>query len=308
MGEVLVALTPTLFGSIYLFGARALVVTGICVSSCFLFEWLFCIIAGRESSVKDLSACVTGVILAFNLPVYCPLWMPVIGAAFAIVITKMLFGGLGQNFLNPALAARVFLASAWSADMVRWTRPVLSPFAWTLETDIITAATPLANIRMGDSLPKGFGGFGHMLNMLLGVKPGCIGETCGFLLIAGGAYLIARKVIDWQIPACYIGVTGILAMVFPFPGVGSLTSAYYSIFTGGILLGAIFMATDYVTSPLLDIGKAVYGVGCGVITFFIRKFGSSAEGVSYAILIMNVLVWFIDRYIVPRRFGQEAIR
>ncbi|NLT58585.1 MAG: RnfABCDGE type electron transport complex subunit D [Clostridiales bacterium] len=314
MREVLIALTPALLASIYLFGMRALAVVAVSIASCLLFEELYRRLTGRTSTLFDLSAAVTGMLLAFNLPVNIPLWMPVIGAFFAMVIVKNLFGGLGQNFLNPALAARVFLANSWSSDMVAWSRPLLNPFAWSSQLDALAAATPrsldamstatpLSLLKGGEPLPEAAKSAQQLWNMVIGVKPGCLGETCGILLMLGGLYLIARGVITWHIPVGYLGTVCLLSLLFPATGATPALSLFYNLFGGGLLLGAFFMATDYVTSPLPSSGRLFYGVCCGLLTVFIRRFGTSAEGVSFAILIMNMGVWFIDRAFMPKRFG-----
>ena len=304
MKDVVIALLPTLCASIYIFGIRAGVQVAVSVLSCVGFEALFCRLRKWENTTFDLSAVVTGILLAFNLPVAAPLWLPVVGSFLAIFIVKMLFGGLGKNFVNPALIGRVFLANSWSSDMVCWTQPVLNPLAWTTAADAITGATPLGVVKSG-VLPEAYTHAGQLWNMLLGVHGGCLGETCALLLIAGGLYLLARGVITWHIPTAYLGTVALLSLLFPPEGMSALLYTFYNLTGGGLLLGAFFMATDYVTSPLTPKGRLLYGVGCGLLTVFIRRFGPAAEGVSFSILIMNLLVWFIDRATMPRRFGEE---
>ncbi len=303
MREVVIALMPALVGSIYLFGYRSLVLTAICVASCVIFEYGYCRFMKRESTTTDMSGVVTGILLAFNLPVTAPLWMPVVGAFFAIVIVKMLFGGIGQNVMNPALAARVFLAASWATEMTGWIKPVLNPAAW-VTADAVTTATPLSALKSG-VLPQTLNRTANMANQLLGARAGCLGETSALLLLAGGLYLLFRKVITWETPVGYILTVAVIAYFAP-GGLDSTMSLFYNVFGGGLMLGALFMATDYVTSPLTGRGRLFYGVGCGLITMFIRKYGAFAEGVSYSILIMNVMVWFIDKATKPARFGGEV--
>ena len=306
MLDVLIALTPALLAAIYLFGWRALAVTLVSVFSCLFFEGLYCRMMKRESSLFDLSAVVTGVLLAFNLPVAIPLWMPVFGAFMAIVVVKMLFGGLGMNIINPALVGRAFLANSWTADMIAWTRPVLNPAHWSTMADAVSGATPLGLLKLDTALPDSFGSREQLRNLLLGIQPGCLGETCSLLLLVGGLYLIARKVITWHIPVAYLGTVAVLCVLLPSVGVSAPLTAAYNLLGGGLMLGAFFMATDYVTSPLSNSGRLFYGVCCGLLTVFIRRFGPNAEGVSFSIMIMNLTVWFIDKLFVPRRFGGEV--
>ncbi|MBQ2697032.1 MAG: RnfABCDGE type electron transport complex subunit D [Clostridia bacterium] len=306
MGEVLIALTPAALMAVFLFGYRAAAHILLAVCSCMGFEALYCHLRKWPVTVFDLSAAITGVLLAFNLPVAAPLWMPVVGSFFAIFIVKMLFGGLGKNFVNPALVGRVFLANSWAGDMVSWTRPVLNPFTWTTVTaDALTGATPLGLLKSG-ALPEAYGHGGQLWNMLIGARGGCLGETCALLLVAGGLYLMVRGVISWHIPAGYIGTVALFSLLFPVGGASPLLSVFYSLNGGGLMLGAFFMATDDVTSPLSDRARLFYGIGCGLLTVFIRRFGPAAEGVSFSILIMNLVVWFLDRATLPRRFGEEA--
>lgn len=298
MLDVLIALTPALAWGIYMAGLRAALIVLICVASCILFEALSVKLMGRKTSLLDLSAAVTGVILAMNLPVSVPLWMPVVGAFFAIVVVKQLFGGLGKNIVNPALAARVFLIS-WASDMTRFPSPAepINSFAVKLsEADVVSSATPLASLKAG-SLPEATLG-----DTFVGNIGGCIGEVSALFLIIGGLYLIVRRVITWHIPLSYIATVAVLTYVFPQANDG-LRFMLYELTSGGLMLGAFFMATDYVTSPITDRGKLIFGVGCGAITVLIRYFGGYPEGVSFAILIMNLLVWYIDLIGAPRRFG-----
>ncbi len=303
MRDVIIALLPALAGAAYIFGLRALVMVAISVASCIIFETFFCKLVKKNSTTMDLSAVVTGILLAYNLPVAAPLWIPVVGAFFAIIIVKMLFGGIGQNVMNPALAARAFLGASWAAEMTAWVKPVLNPAAW-VNPDVVAAVTPLADIKAG-VLPMTMNRGANMMNQILGARAGSLGETSAILLMAGGLYLIVRKVITWQTPAAFILTVAVISAIFP----GALAmemSVFYNVFGGGLFLGAFFMATDYATSPLTNKGRLIYGIGCGLITMFIRKFGSYAEGVSFSILIMNTLVWFIDKATEPKTFGGEV--
>ena len=317
MLDVVIALLPALAASVYLFGLRAFAHIVISTISCLLFETLFCRLRGWQNTIGDCSAVITGILLAFNLPVSAPLWISVVGAFMAIFVTKMLFGGLGKNFVNPALIGRVFLANSFSSDMVLWTRPVLNPLVFTAspssaaaassffgsQVDAVASATPLSFLKTA-SFPEAYSHAGQFWNMLLGVHAGCLGETCGILIVLGGLYLMVRGVISWHIPAAYLGTVAAFAWFLPVGGVPALLSLFYSLTGGGLLLGAFFMATDYVTSPVTAKGKLLYGVGCGLLTVMIRRFGPATEGVSFSILIMNLLVWFIDRFTLPRSYGE----
>ena len=250
-------------------------------------------------TITDFSAVVTGMLLAMNLPVSVPLWMPAVGAMFAIIVVKQLFGGLGKNFMNPALAARVFLFTAWPSHMTVFTKPGQRLSALAINADIpdtIVSATPLSTLKTGALSDT------PIFDMLLGWTPGCIGEVSALLLAAGFVYLLIRKVITWKIPVIYIGVVlvyGYLAARSTLP----FSYAASEALSGGLFLGAIFMATDYSTSPMTERGRAIYALGCGLLTIFIRRFGGYPEGVSFSILIMNLLVWYLDRYAKPVRFG-----
>ncbi len=299
MLDVCIALMPALCVSVFTFGARSLVLTVATVIACLLSEWLYCKICHMPCSIGDLSAVVTGILLAFNVPVSAPVWMPMIGGAFAIIIAKMLFGGIGKNFMNPALAGRAFMMASWSGLMTMWTRAGAElPILGAVEvTDAITTATPLATLKTG-ALPDA-----SLVQMLLGQTGGCLGETSALALLLGGAYLLYRKVITINIPAAYILTVAVLTFLFPMGGADRLQWMLSQVLSGGLMLGAIFMATDYVTSPVTPKGQIVFGVGCGLLTVFIRYFGGLPEGVSYSILIMNTLVWTIDKYTRPRMFG-----
>lgn len=299
MLDVIIALIPAFAWGVYVFGLRALALGLISIASAIGFEALTQYLLHRPVTIGDLSAAVTGLLLAMNLPVSVPLWMPVVGSFFAIVIVKQLFGGIGKNFVNPALAARVFLFS-WASEMTGFTEagsrlnsivPVLN------SSDITACATPLASLKTG-AVPAN-----SLLDMLFGRTGGCIGEVSALLLIVGGVWLLIRKVITWHIPVAYIGTVAILSFVFPRADGSSVEMMLYEILAGGLMLGAIYMATDYSTSPVTGKGRLLFGLGCGLITFLIRHFGSYPEGVSFSILIMNLLVFYIDKLTMPRRFG-----
>ncbi len=299
MRDVLIALLPALIGSVYFFGFRALTVTLISVAACVFFEWLYNKIMKRHDKTYDLSACVNGVLLAFVCPVTIPYWTIIIGAGFAIILVKQLFGGLGRNFVNPALAGRAFMFS-WPVLMSNWVKVGFENAAGLLGTaDIDTAATPLASMHMEHKIDPAAG---SLLDMFLGNVGGCIGETSVVLLLIGFAYLLVRKVITPRIPLAYIGTVAVITFLFPM-GNDPLTWMTAQICSGGLMLGAIFMATDYVTSPITKLGQIIFGIGCGVLTVLIRYFGGYSEGVSYAILIMNCVVVLLDRIGRPKKFG-----
>ena len=296
MRDVLIALVPALLGSIYFFGFRALMVTLVSAAACVFFEWLYCQILKKPCKTYDLSACVTGVLLAFVCPVTIPYWTIILGDAFAIMLVKMLFGGLGKNIVNPALAGRAFMFS-WPVLMSNWVKVGFSNAAGIVSTaDAVTAATPLASLHQGVMCSESIGA------LFLGNVGGCIGETSALLLIIGFIYLLYRKVITARIPVAFIGTVAILTFLFP-RGNDRIAWMAAQVFGGGLMLGAIFMATDYVTSPLTGLGQVVYGIGCGVLTVLIRYFGGYSEGVSYAILCMNCCVVLLDRIGRPVKFG-----
>lgn len=296
MRDVLIALTPALLGSIYFFGFRALTVTLVSVAACVFFEWAYCKITKMHCKIYDLSACVTGVLLAFVCPVTIPYWTIILGDLFAMVVVKMLFGGLGRNIVNPALAGRAFLFS-WPVLMSTWVKVGFSNAAGILSTaDAVTAATPLGNMHQG-LMPED-----SIMDMFLGNVGGCIGETSALLLLVGFVYLLYRKVITPRIPVAFIGTVAVLSFLFP-QGNDRVAWMAAQLFGGGLMLGAIFMATDYVTSPVTKLGQVIYGIGCGVLTILIRYFGGYNEGVSYAILVMNLCVVLLDRIGRPVKFG-----
>ncbi len=296
MRDVLIALTPALIGSVFFFGFRALLVTMVSAAACVFFEWGYRKLMKLDSTVYDLSAVVTGVLLAYVCPVTIPYWCIIIGDFFAIVVVKQLFGGIGKNFMNPALAARAFLFS-WPVIMNTWVKPGIRNWAGLLSTaDAVTAATPLAAMHSG-KLPDA-----SVLDLFLGNVGGCLGETSALLLLIGGAYLLIRKVISPRIPLAFLGTVAVLTFLFPQGG-DRLTWMAMSVLSGGVMLGAIFMATDYVTSPVTKWGQVLFGVGCGLITVVIRYFGAYNEGVSYAILVMNACVVLLDKVGRPVKFG-----
>ncbi len=296
MRDVLIALAPAMLGGIYFFGFRALAVTLVSVAACVFFEWAYCKLTKTHCKIYDLSACVTGVLLSFVCPVTIPYWTIILGALFAIVIVKMLFGGLGKNIVNPALAGRAFLFS-WPVIMSTWVTVGYKNAPGLLSTaDIVTSATPLANMHQG-MMPTD-----SITSMFLGNVGGCLGETSALLLLIGFGYLLARKVITPRIPVAYIGTVAVLTFLFPL-GNDRIAWMCAQVCGGGLMLGAIFMATDYVTSPVTKLGQIVYSVGCGVLTVMIRYFGGYNEGVSYAILVMNCCVVLLDRIGRPVKFG-----
>ncbi len=298
MGEVLIALVPALCFAIYNFGPRALAATLVSAAGCCVFEWLYRALMGKDNTIEDLSAVVTGVLIAFVCPVTTPYWILLIGDFFAIVVVKQLFGGVGKNFLNPALAARAFMLS-WAGEMTKWVGPRVSiPMGG--EFDAVTYPTPMALLHENNL--EGLMQMYDLPDMLVGFIGGSLGEVSALLLILGGAYLIFRKIITWYIPVSYIGTVALVTFLFP-RGNDPLTWMLYQVLGGGLLLGAFFMATDYVTSPVSHLGQVIFGVGCGLLTVFIRYFGSYNEGVCYAILVMNMVVWMIDKSIKPARFG-----
>ncbi len=296
MLDVIIALVPAMVVGIIMFGVKALILIAVSVASAVFWEWGYRKLMKKPSSIGDLSACVTGILVALVIPVGAPWWMPVVGTFFAMVIVKQLYGGIGKNFLNPALAARAFLMASWPVIMTTWAVPsVLSKVV-----DGTTMATPLSILKAGtETMPEYFS-FG---NMFIGSMPGCIGEVSAAALLVGGIYLLVRKVINWRIPVAFIGTVAILTVFFPRNGYSNIDWMVYNLLSGGLLLGAIFMATDYSSSPVTLNGQLLYGFGCGALTVLIRYFGGYPEGVSYAILIMNLCAWAIDKATRGRQFG-----
>ncbi len=285
MLDVIIAMLPALVASVFYFGFNSVVLVVASVISAVITEYICNKLMKKPVSIGDLSAVVTGILLAFNIPASAPWWLPVMGSVFAIAIVKQIFGGIGFNILNPALAGRAFLMSSWSTHM---TGGFIDPV-----TDAVSSATPLTLIKGGS-----IGQLPSIFDMLLGNIPGCIGETSAILIILGGLYLIYRGTIKWIIPVFYIGTVAVLALIFDG---GSM--ALYHLFGGGLMLGAFFMATDYATSPITDKGKIIYAVGAGALTILIRKIGGYPEGVSYSILLMNVITPLINKYVTPNVFG-----
>lgn len=287
MLHVLIALMPAFIWGIVVFGWNAAIMPLVAVGASVLFEYLVQKLLRKPVTVGDLSAAVTGLLLGLNLPASDSYFLPVVGAAFAIVVVKQLFGGIGKNFVNPALAARVFLFLSWPDKMAAYP----APFDRTV-VDVVASATPRAT------------GSADLLDLFLGRCGGSIGEISALLLLIGGAYLLICRVISWHIPVTYLGTVALITLVFPQGG-GFFDPSFmaFELLSGGLLLGAFFMATDYVTSPVTAKGRIIFGVGCGLLTVFFRYFGAYPEGVSFAILVMNCLVYYIDRLTRPRVFG-----
>ena len=324
MRDVLIALVPAMVMGVVFFGPRALVATIISVLACEFFEWGYRKLMHKSCAVKDLSAAVTGVLLAFVCAPTLPYWMLIIGDFFAIVVVKQLFGGLGKNFMNPALGGRAFLMLCYPVAMTTWIVPGIGADKWAnvlgntttmAGADIVTGATPLSTDLMHSGLlptlenfqagllPESITSPTTLLDAFVGNVGGCIGEISALALLLGGVYLIARGVIRARIPVAYIATVAVLTFIFPKGDVDRLAWMLYQLFTGGLFLGAFFMATDYVTSPVTKKGEIIYGIGCGLLTVFIRYFGGYPEGVSYSILIMNCCVWLIDKVGKPNRYG-----
>ncbi len=293
MLDVIIALTPALLCGLYFFGLRALIVIALSVGSCVLGEFLFNLATKRPQTIGDMSAVVTGLLLAFSLPAATALYIPVVGGLFAIIVVKMIFGGLGQNFVNPALAARAFLLASYPVAMTNWTTPVSNLFS----TDAVTTATPIAILNEGAGFIPTSADF---FSALIGNVGGSIGETSALAIIIGGCYLLVRGVITWRIPVTFLGSFFIMAF---FNRDMNFVAASYELVLGSVLLGAFFMATDYTTSPMTAKGQLIFGVGCGVLTYTIRTWGAFPEGLTYAILLMNLCVPLLDRYFKPTVYG-----
>ena len=289
MRDVIIALVPATAMGIYYFGLKALILIVAAIVSSVFFEWLYEKITKKPVTISDLSAVVTGLLLAMNLPASAPVWVPIVGSAFAIIFAKQLFGGLGQNFINPALAGRAFLLASYPTEMTTWTAPTGFSGA-----DAVAVATPLSELKAGPGLSASLG------DLIVGNVGGCIGETCAIALIIGGIYLLYKHVISWKIPVIYIATVFILFAVIGRQGV---RMPLQEIMAGGVMLGGIFMATDYASSPVTPKGQIIFAVGAGLITYLIRTFGGYPEGVSYSILLMNVCVPLIERFTEPTIFG-----
>ena len=297
MVDVIIALMPALAIAIYVFGPRALTLTAVSAAGCLFFEWLYQRLMKKPVTVGDCSALVTGILLAYCLPVSSPMWMVLIGDAFAIIVVKQLYGGIGKNFMNPALSARAFLMS-FPVIMTTWPaiRTKLPLFA---TPDVVSSATPLASLKEG-LIPNA-----SLTDLALGMVGGSMGEISALALLAGGLYLISRKVITFHTPVAYLGTVALLCFLFPH-GNGRVEFMLAELCSGGLMLGAIFMATDYSTSPVTKKGQVVFGIGCGLLTVFIRFFGNMPEGVSYSILVMNATVFLIEKVTRPRKYGFAA--
>ncbi|MDR1061325.1 MAG: RnfABCDGE type electron transport complex subunit D [Clostridiales bacterium] len=306
MLDVVIALLPATLAGAWFFGARVLLVSAATILSCVCAEYASRRIMKRDSTIGDLSAVVTGLLLSLNLPPSIEIWKAVVGGAIAIVLVKQIFGGIGQNFMNPALTARVMLLISWGASMTRWTAPgwAFSPAAGV---DAVSSATPLALAKTYFQTGAGLSGLPSYASLFAGSVAGCIGETSAIALLLGGAYLLAKKVITWHIPAAYIATAAATSWAFGGAGGGLFAGdPLRHALSGGLLIGAIFMATDYSTSPMTKTGKLIMGVGCGLLTTVIRLYTGYPEGVSFSILIMNVVTPLIDKYTVPRAFGAPA--
>lgn len=280
MRDVLIALLPAVLAGCVVFGLRALLVVAVTTAACVFFEWGFEKLCHTPSTISDLSAAVTGVLLAMNLPVSIPLWQAVFGALVAIVAVKGLFGGIGKNFANPAITARIVMFLAFSKSMTAWVFP-----------DAVSSATPLAMMANGESV--------DYLTLLLGNHGGCLGETSALALLIGFAYLLIRGVILWHTPVCFVGTVFVMSLILGQDAVGQILS-------GGLMLGAIFMATDYSTTPSTNLGRVLFGIGAGLLTVLIRFYGAYAEGVSFAILFMNILTPYLSKWTETKPFGGAA--
>ena len=301
MLDVIIALIPALCMSVYVFGFQALVLTIISIAACVFWEWAYRKVMKKSSAVGDLSAVVTGMLLAFVCPVSLPWWMIVVGAFFSIVVVKQLYGGIGCNFLNPALAGRAALLACYASAMTTWVLPGEKLALFGSAADVATGATPLAMLKEGsfEALMDTY----SVTDMFLGKIGGSLGEVSALMLLLGGVYLLIRKIISWHTPVAYIATVAIICLISAPEGMGAVDYMLYNFFGGGLMLGAIFMATDYVTSPVTKPGQLIFGIGCGLLTVFIRRFGSYPEGVCYSILVMNCCTWLLDKYIRPTIYG-----
>jgi electron transport complex protein RnfD len=291
MLDVIIALLPATIAGVWLFGLYAALVIAVTVASAVLAEYLMRLVLKREQTISDLSAVVTGLLLALNLPPTIPIWIAIVGSVIAIVLIKQLFGGLGQNFMNPALGARVMLLVAWAGRMTYWSKPFGG-------VDAVAAATPLGLLKEQGSYIVSYN------DMFWGNIAGCIGETSTFAILLGFIYLLVKKIISWHIPVLYIGSVALFTWILGPNGIFTGDPLYH-LLSGGLMLGAVFMATDYVTSPITVKGRVIYAIGCGVLTALFRLYGNMPEGVSFAIILMNVVAPLIDRYTVPVSFGGE---
>ena len=298
MLDVIIAMLPALVWAIYNFGFKALISVVVSIVACLFWEWLYRKLLKKPQSIGDLSAVVTGMLLAFVCPPELPWWALIIGAFFSIVVVKQLYGGIGCNFLNPALAGRAILLASYATAMTTWTLP-------TSKVDtVVSTATPLAIMKEGTvekftELTANY----SVADMFIGRIGGSLGEVSALALLLGFVWLLIRKVISWHIPVAYIATVAILTLIAAPAGISGVDYMLYNVFGGGLMLGAIFMATDYATSPVTKPGQLIFGIGCGLITCFIRRFGSYPEGVCYSILIMNCTTWLLDKYIRPTIYG-----
>lgn len=293
---VLIALVPSLLVSTYVFGFRVLILTAVCIAASMFFEWAWNKLMKRPQTVCDLSAALTGTLIAFNVPSGLPYWIAIIGCFVAIVIVKQLFGGIGKNIANPAITARIVLFISFATEMTTWPLPRMYQ-----TTDAVTGATPLGILAEGSAadLPNN-------MEMFLGYIGGSMGEVSAIALLIGGLFLVWKKIISPIIPCCFIGTVFVFSLIYyGATGGDAFQMAIFHVLAGGVMLGAIFMATDYVTSPLLPGAKVVFGIGCGIITMLIRLFGQYPEGVSFSILIMNCLTPLIDNFFQKRMYGGE---
>ena len=295
MGRVITALLPAVAVSIWQFGLNALLMIAVSVASAVFFEWAYRKLLKKSATVGDCSAAVTGLLLAMTMPPTAPLWLPVIGTFFGIVVVKQLYGGIGKNFLNPALAARAFLLASYAMALGQFA----VPRSLQGVVDGISAATPLSFLYGTEPMPAYY----TLQSMFLGMRPGALGEISALALLIGGIYLIASKVISWRIPVSFIGTVALLTLIFGHEGYSNVDFMLLNLCSGGLFLAAIFMATDYATSPVTLNGQLLYGFGCGVITVLIRYFGGYPEGVTYAILLMNLCTWAIDKAFHRHQFG-----
>ena len=298
MLDVIIAMLPALVWAIYNFGFKALISVVVSIVACLFWEWLYRKLLKKPQSIGDLSAVVTGMLLAFVCPPELPWWALIIGAFFSIVVVKQLYGGIGCNFLNPALAGRAILLASYATAMTTWTLP-------TSKVDtVVSTATPLAIMKEGTvekftELTANY----SVGDMFIGRVGGSLGEVSALALLLGFVWLLIRKVISWHTPVAFIGTVAILTLISAPAGIDNVQYMLYNVFGGGLMLGAIFMATDYATSPVTKPGQLIFGIGCGLITCFIRRFGSYPEGVCYSILIMNCTTWLLDKYIRPTIYG-----
>ncbi|MBM7613569.1 RnfABCDGE type electron transport complex subunit D [Alkaliphilus hydrothermalis] len=289
MLDVVIALLPATLAAFYYFRMNAVILTVLAVVSAVACEWGIQKIRNKKSTIGDFSAVITGLLLALNIPASAPWWIPIVGSAFAIIIVKQLFGGIGQNFMNPALAARIMLTISWTDPMTKWVKPGV---------DAVSTATPLSYVKGVTAVPEGAP---SIFDTLIGNIGGSMGETSALLLILGGVYLVYRGVISPRVPLIYVGTVAVLSFIY---GGFDVNFMLYHVLSGGLMLGAIYMATDYASSPVTKKGKIIFALGCGIITAAIRFYGAYAEGVGFSILLMNVASPLIEKYTSPRVFGE----